>query len=166
MYRITNEQGAVTYKVDIFSRNQVGRGGTNPSGAHYAGSYHGSGRNRELFGGFRSGSSDRETSTIPGSKAVADSGGEFWASEYTAGRLPPQNLENLIIYELHVGSLGFPSTSPGTFADAMAFVDKLVDLGVNAVELLPVLEFDGDYSGATEPRCSFVCRPAPAAGIN
>ena len=39
MYRITNEQGVQTYKVDIFSRNQVGRGGTNPGGAHYAGSY-------------------------------------------------------------------------------------------------------------------------------
>ncbi|MGA2022818.1 MAG: hypothetical protein ABSH02_19660, partial [Candidatus Sulfotelmatobacter sp.] len=39
MYRITNEQGELTYKVDIFSRNQVGRGGTNPGGAHYAGSY-------------------------------------------------------------------------------------------------------------------------------
>jgi 1,4-alpha-glucan branching enzyme len=33
MYRITNEQGAKTCKVDIFSRNQVGHGGTNP-GAH------------------------------------------------------------------------------------------------------------------------------------
>jgi len=30
MYRITDEQGELTYKVDIFSRNQVGRGGTNP----------------------------------------------------------------------------------------------------------------------------------------
>ncbi len=39
MYRITNEQGVVTYKTDIFSRNQVGRGSTNPAGAHYSGSY-------------------------------------------------------------------------------------------------------------------------------
>ena len=39
MYRITNEQGTVTYKVDLFSRNQVGRGSTNPGGAHYEGSY-------------------------------------------------------------------------------------------------------------------------------
>jgi 1,4-alpha-glucan branching enzyme len=39
MYRITNEQGVVTYKVDIFSRNQVGRGANNPNGAHYTGSY-------------------------------------------------------------------------------------------------------------------------------
>jgi 1,4-alpha-glucan branching enzyme len=39
MYRVTNEQGMPTYKVDIFSRNQVGRGGTNPGGGHYGGSY-------------------------------------------------------------------------------------------------------------------------------
>ena len=45
---------------------------------------------------------------------------EFWASEYTAGRKPPQNLQDLVIYELHVGSLGYPSTAAGTFADAMA----------------------------------------------
>jgi 1,4-alpha-glucan branching enzyme len=39
MFKITNEQGKVTYRVDIFSRNQVGRGATNPGGAHYSGSY-------------------------------------------------------------------------------------------------------------------------------
>src|SRR5262249_8760756 len=39
MYRVKNEQGNVTYKVDMYSRNQTGRGGTNPGGAHYSGSY-------------------------------------------------------------------------------------------------------------------------------
>ena len=39
MYRIVNEQHGATYKVDIFSRNQVGRGNNNPNGAQYAGSY-------------------------------------------------------------------------------------------------------------------------------
>lgn len=41
MYRITNEQGTKNYKVDFFSRKQVGRGGTNPGGAHYGGSLRG-----------------------------------------------------------------------------------------------------------------------------
>jgi 1,4-alpha-glucan branching enzyme len=80
--------------------------------------------------------------------------------------MPPQNLAELIIYELHVGSLGVPSTAAGTFADAMTFLDRLAELGVNAVELLPVLEFDGDLQWDTGPRCSFLCRPAPAAPIN
>ncbi len=40
MYRVTNAQGSDKYyKVVTFSsRNQVGKGGTNPGGAHYAGS--------------------------------------------------------------------------------------------------------------------------------
>jgi 1,4-alpha-glucan branching enzyme len=165
MYRITNEQGELTYKVDIFSRNQVGRGGTNPGGAHYAGSY------LDLDGIVScSVVSDPDQVT----KDFDDTGivkqtlipeEEFWASEYTAGKLPPQNIENLIIYELHVGSLGFPSTTSGTFADAMAFVDKLTDLGVNAVELLPVLEFDGDLQWGYGTSL-FYCLQTSAGGGN
>jgi 1,4-alpha-glucan branching enzyme len=143
MYRITNEQGNPTYKVDIFSRNQVGRGATNPGGAPYSGSY------LDLDGIVScSVISDPDLVTQNFNDAGVQKqslipAAQFWATEYTAGKLPPQNLEDLIIYELHVGSLGYPSITAGTFTDAMAFVDNLVDLGVNAVELLPVLQFDG-----------------------
>ena len=166
MYRITNEQDAdPTYKVDIFSRNQVGRGGINPGGAHYTGSY------MDLDGIVScSMVSDPDQVT----KDFNDTGiqkqtlipeDQFWASEYTGGQKPPQNLEDLIIYELHVGSLGFPSTTAGTFADAMAFVDKLTDLGVNAVELLPVLEFDGDLQWGYGTSL-FFCLQTSAGGGN
>ena len=165
MYRITNEQGAPTYKVDIFSRNQVGRGGTNPGGTHYAGSY------LDLDGIVSCSvvsDPDQVTSDFNDTgikKEALIPAEEFWASEYTAGRLPPQSIENLVIYELHVGSLGFPSISGGTFADAMAFVDKLVDLGVNAVELLPVLEFDGDLQWGYGTSL-FFCLQTSAGGAN
>ncbi|HEY6417992.1 MAG TPA: alpha-amylase family glycosyl hydrolase [Candidatus Binataceae bacterium] len=165
MYRITNEQGTPTYKVDIFSRNQVGRGGTNPGGAHYQGSY------LDLDGIVScSVVSDPDQLT----RDFNDTGIEkqtlipeedFWASEYTAGLTPPQNIADLIIYELHVGSLGFPSTSAGTFADAMAFVDQMTDLGVNAVELLPVLEFDGDLQWGYGTSL-FFCLQTSAGGGN
>jgi 1,4-alpha-glucan branching enzyme len=165
MYRVTNEQGATTYKVDIFSRNQVGRGGTNPGGAHYTGSY-------LDVDGIVSCSvvsdPDQLTENFNDTgiaKQTLISGQEFWASEYTAGQLPPQNLENLIIYELHVGSLGFPSTSSGTFANAMTFLDQLVELGVNAVELLPVLEFDGDLQWGYGTSL-FFCLQTSAGGGN
>jgi 1,4-alpha-glucan branching enzyme len=144
MYRVTNEQGNKTYKVDIFSRNQVGRGNTNPNGAHYAGSY------LDLDGLVSCSvvsDPDKLTSQFDDTGIAKKSlipAEEFWANEYTAGKPLPQNIEDLVIYELHVGSLGYPSTATGTFADAMAFVDQLVDLGVNAVELLPLLESDGD----------------------
>jgi 1,4-alpha-glucan branching enzyme len=55
-------------------------------------------------------------------------------------------VEDLVIYELHIGSLAFPSKAPGTLADAMALLDHLSDIGVNAIELLPVSEFSGDLS--------------------
>jgi hypothetical protein len=93
-----------TSKVDIFSRNQVGRGANNPNGGHYTGSY-------VDLDGIVSCSvvSDPDQLT----KDFNDTGfvkrslipsGDFWASEYTAGKLPPQNIDNLIIYELHVPS--------------------------------------------------------------
>ncbi|MGO9061719.1 MAG: alpha-amylase family glycosyl hydrolase [Candidatus Binataceae bacterium] len=165
MYRITNEQGATTYKVDIFSRNQVGRGGTNPGGAHYNGSY------LDLDGIVSCSvvsdpdqlTQDFNDTGIEKQTLIPEE--EFWANEYTAGLMPPQNLADLIIYELHVGSLGFPSTSAGTFADAMAFVDKLTDLGVNAVELLPVLEFDGDLQWGYGTSL-FFCLQTSAGGGN
>lgn len=164
MYRITNEQGEVTYKVDIFSRNQVGRGATNPGGAHYTGSY-------QDLDGIVSCSvvSDPDLVTEDFNdtgikkQTLIDSEG-FWASEYT-GTKPPSNLQDLIIYELHVGSLGFPSTSSGTFADAMAFVDQLAQLGVNAVELLPVLEYDGDLQWGYGTAL-FFCLQTSAGGAN
>jgi 1,4-alpha-glucan branching enzyme len=165
MYRITNEQGTTTYKVDIFSRNQVGRGGTNPGGARYTGAY-------TDVDGIVSCSVVSDPDLV--TKDFDDTGlikrtlipaEEFWASEYTAGNLPPRNLADLVIYELHVGSLGFPTTAAGTFADAMAFVDQLVDLGVNAVELLPVLEFDGDLQWGYGTSL-FFCLQTSAGGGN
>jgi maltooligosyltrehalose trehalohydrolase len=50
------------------------------------------------------------------------------------------HLPSAVLYELHVGTF---STS-GTFAGAIAHLDHLVDLGVDAVELLPVAEASGE----------------------
>lgn len=166
MYRIVNEQGTTTYKVDLFSRSQIGRGNTTPTpGSQYTGSY------LELDGILScsmvadcdlvtrdfNDTGVQKTSLIPAE--------EFWANEYVVGRLPPTQLESLIIYELHVGSLGFPSQTAGTFADAMAFVDGLTDLGVNAVELLPVLQFDGDQQWGYGTSL-FFCLQSSAGGAN
>jgi 1,4-alpha-glucan branching enzyme len=144
MYRVQNEQGATTYKVDIFSRNQVGRGNTDPNGATYAGFY------TDLDGIVScSVVSDPDLVTkdfndINIAKQSLIPAAEFWANEFTAGKPLPQNIEDLVIYELHIGSLGYPLQTTGTFSEAMEFVSQLVDLGINAVELLPLLESDGD----------------------
>ena len=49
-------------------------------------------------------------------------------------------LEELIFYELHVGTF----TPEGTLDSAIAALPRLVELGVTAVELMPVSAFDGD----------------------
>ncbi|WP_243149431.1 glycogen debranching protein GlgX [Colidextribacter sp. OB.20] len=55
-------------------------------------------------------------------------------------------MEDLIIYELHVrGFTRDPSSGvlyPGTFAGIMEKLDYLEQLGVNAIELMPIFEFD------------------------
>ncbi|MBA3391330.1 MAG: malto-oligosyltrehalose trehalohydrolase [Deltaproteobacteria bacterium] len=48
-------------------------------------------------------------------------------------------LDQYIIYELHVGTF----TESGTFAAAITKLRHLVDLGITAVELMPVAEFPG-----------------------
>ncbi|HVF74235.1 MAG TPA: malto-oligosyltrehalose trehalohydrolase [Acidimicrobiales bacterium] len=49
------------------------------------------------------------------------------------------HLPSAVVYELHVGTF----TSEGTFEAVIEKLDHLVELGVTAVELLPVNEFSG-----------------------
>ncbi len=52
-------------------------------------------------------------------------------------RCPP--LSELILYELHVGTF----TMEGTFRAAIEKLDHLAELGVNAIELMPLADFPG-----------------------
>lgn len=61
---------------------------------------------------------------------------------------------DLVIYELHAGTFHDPtpgSGGPGKFADAITKLDYLTNLGINAVELMPIAEFAGDYSWGYNP---------------
>ena len=62
---------------------------------------------------------------------------------------PPLN--DLFVYELHIGT--FPSsTSPSRFVAATNKLDYLKNLGVNAVELMPIVEFgNGGNSWGYDP---------------
>jgi maltooligosyltrehalose trehalohydrolase len=63
-------------------------------------------------------------------------------------------LEDYLLYELHVGTF----TPEGTFDAAIARLDQLKDLGITAVELMPIAQFpgtrnwgyDGAYVGAAQ----------------
>lgn len=50
------------------------------------------------------------------------------------------SLDQYILYEIHVGTF----TSEGTFDAIIAHLDSLKELGVTAVELMPVAQFPGD----------------------
>lgn len=68
-------------------------------------------------------------------------------------RLPVTN-SDLVIYELHVGAFYDPtpgSGGPGKFADAITKLDYLTNLGINAIELMPLAEFAGDNSWGYNP---------------
>jgi isoamylase len=65
-----------------------------------------------------------------------------------------RSLADTVVYELHVAGFTASPTSgvarPGTFAGLQEKIPYLVDLGITAVELLPVFQFDatvGDYWG-------------------
>jgi maltooligosyltrehalose trehalohydrolase len=49
-------------------------------------------------------------------------------------------MEEMIIYELHVGTF----TPPGTFEAVTTRLDDLQELGVNAIEVMPVGQFPGN----------------------
>jgi maltooligosyltrehalose trehalohydrolase len=53
-------------------------------------------------------------------------------------------LAQMIIYELHVGTF----TPEGTFAAIIPRLSALKELGVNAIEIMPVAQFPGDSAGA------------------
>ncbi len=62
--------------------------------------------------------------------------------------------EDLVIYELHIGTFNDPTPSnsvPAQFTDAIAKLDYLKGLGVNAVEAMPIAEFPGNNSWGYNP---------------
>ena len=72
---------------------------------------------------------------VHGLSAVVDPHAFAW---HDAGAAAPA-LTELVLYELHVGTF----TPEGTFDAAIAKLDGLRELGVNAVEPLPIAQFPG-----------------------
>ena len=72
-----------------------------------------------------------------GPSRVDDPSSHHWSDVHWSGL----HLPSAVIYELHVGTFG----PDGTFDGAIDHLDELVDLGVTAVELMPVAEFPGTF---------------------
>jgi 1,4-alpha-glucan branching enzyme len=64
----------------------------------------------------------------------------------------------LVIYEMHVGDFSGGEDDPyarGKYKHVIEKLDYLCELGVNAIELMPVKEYPGDYSWGYNPRYFF-----------
>ena len=78
-----------------------------------------------------------QPSDVHGPSEVVDS-----AFPWTDGAWLGRPWEETVIYELHVGSF----TADGTFAAATERLDYLFDLGVTAIEVMPVADFPGRWN--------------------
>ena len=62
----------------------------------------------------------------------------------------------LVIYEMHVGTFNVKAAGqPGTLDSAIEKLPYLQQLGINAVELMPIAEFSGDFSWGYNPAHPF-----------
>lgn len=168
------------YRTCLYSRCQVGYGDDRPKGAF-------TGPVAALDGTVGCSvviDPDRVTALFeeplfPETKWVTQE--DFWKEERF---FPPRvtRVEDLVIYELHLGALGYgkPDTQPGTVKDAIQLLPYLRQLGVNAIELLPLSEFGGgvgnwgystshyfaiEYSGGGRDQFKWLIRECHRAGI-
>ena len=72
---------------------------------------------------------------VHGPSQVVDATAFIWQDDTWQGR----PWHEAVIYELHMGTF----TEEGTFAAAIQRFDYLVDLGITAIELMPVADFPG-----------------------
>lgn len=60
-------------------------------------------------------------------------------------KMAPWN--ELVIYEIHVGTFNAPQRDmPGTLKSVIKKIPHLRNLGISAIQLMPIMEFPGDYS--------------------
>jgi maltooligosyltrehalose trehalohydrolase len=74
---------------------------------------------------------------VDGRSELVDHAGFPWTDQHWRGITLP----GAVLYELHVGTY----SAAGTFDGAIDHLDHLVDLGVDAVELMPVAEYSGEW---------------------
>ena len=62
----------------------------------------------------------------------------------------------LVIYEMHIGTFHVKGEGhPGTFDSAVEKFPYLKELGINAIEVMPIMEFSGNFSWGYNPAHPF-----------
>jgi 1,4-alpha-glucan branching enzyme len=147
MFRITKNDGSVAYRTDLYSRCQIGSGQFNPEGHSYDGLI------TKLSGTkscsvvvdpdtvtkFFNETDNQSDSIFPETNFIPQE--EFWKDELNPAHPLPTQINDLIIYQLHIPALGLGRNGMGMIDDAIQLLDYLVELGINAIELLPVAEY-------------------------
>ncbi len=95
-----------------------------------------------------------QTSTVHGASEIIDPLAYEWRDTEWNGR----PWEEAVIYELHVGTF----SREGTFAGAEAKLDYLTELGITAVELMPLSSFPGERNWGYDAVLPYA--PAPCYG--
>jgi 1,4-alpha-glucan branching enzyme len=70
---------------------------------------------------------------------------------YGAGTYKTPLWNEAVLYELHIPTFNATAASPGTFDSAMVRLPDLAQLGVNAIEIMPLGQFAGSASTGYNP---------------
>lgn len=94
----------------------------------------------------------------PYAYSIQQSGGNMNAlvaaqdTPYIGGSYTTPNWNQAVIYELHIPTFSAePDGTPGTLASALGRLPDLADLGINAIEIMPLGEFQGITSTGYNP---------------
>lgn len=97
----------------------------------------------------------RQVTNSVGNGVIYDPGAFDWGSD----GFQPATGNELVIYELHVGTFNVTEAGrPGTFDSASEKLPFLKSLGINAIGLMPVMEFPGDFSWGYNPSQPFAVK--------
>lgn len=119
---------------------------------------------------FRLNNSEQWWKPDPRGRAMTHSNGNSivvdpQAFAWTTGNYRTPYYEEMVIYELHVGTFAGHNDGvahwPARYRDVVdAHLDHLLELGVNAIELLPITEFAGELGWGYNPSCQFAVESA------
>lgn len=91
--------------------------------------------------------------------SVIRSGSYNWGT--SSFSMPGWN--SMVIYEMHVGTFNVTTSGrPGTWNSAVNRLNHIRDLGANAIKMMPIAEFAGDFSWGYNP--AHVFAPESAYG--
>ncbi len=98
----------------------------------------------------------RDVTHSDGNAIVADLDFDWEGDDF---QMPP--FHELVIYELHIGTFNdTPGGTPGDLETAASRLPYLAELGVNAVQLMPPVEFAADFSWGYNPAHPFAVESA------